>query len=179
MKNILCAVVLVSSIAFAAPPPAAAAPAAAPAAKAAPAAAAPAAAAVPEADCDMHKGMMQMMTDMKAAKIKSETIKLDNGTTMNCTTDAKNAPAMEKSMAAMEAGMKAAMEGNAKLCAECQGMVAAMKAGKVMGGSGHQGNTWTHTTMTTDAEILKKLHAQADMKPAAPAAKAVPAKKAP
>ncbi|MHB8873233.1 MAG: hypothetical protein ACYC8T_06055 [Myxococcaceae bacterium] len=169
MKNVIVAAVfVVSSLAFAAPP--AAAPAAAPVAKAAPVVAAPAA--VAAADCDMHKGEAGMMKEMMGAKVKMSMVKLDHGTTGIITADAKNSAVVEKLMTNMEAGMKGAMEGKAKLCGECEGMVAAMKAGKVMGGIGRNGNVWTNTMLSSDPEIVKQMHAQVDAKmPAAPAKK--------
>ena len=165
MKNLLIVAALaVSSLAFATPPPPA---------KAAPAAAPAAAGSVAVADCDMHKAEAAMMKDMAAAKVKMEMVKLDNGTTGIITTDAKNSAAVEKSMTARDAAVKSAMEGNAKLCDECNGMVAAMKSGKVMSGEGHKGMVWTHTMLSTDAETVKKMHAELDAKmaAAAPAAK--------
>lgn len=168
MKTLMLAAVVVSSLAFAAPPPA---PAAAPA-KAAPAAAAPAKAApVAAADCDMHKAEAAMMKDVMGSKAKVEMVKLDNGTTSIITADAKSAKAVETAMMGMEGHMKDAMEGKASMCDECKMKMEAMKAGKVMGGKGHQGNVWTMTMLSNDAETVKMMHAQVDAKMPAPAAK--------
>ena len=178
MKNALfVAVLAVSSLAFAAEPAKAAAPAAkaaAPAvAPAAPAAPAAAPAATAATDCDMHKAQAAMMKDVMASKAKVQMIKLDRGTTSIITADAKSAPAVEKSMTAMESSMKTAMEGKAKLCDACQGAMAAMKAGKAMGGMGHAGMVWTNTMLSSDDGMVKKMHEEMDAKLAA----AAPAKK--
>ena len=167
MKNLLMAVVFVaSSIALAAP---AAAPA--PAAKAKAHEAAPAAAAVAVADCDMHKAEAQFMKEVGAMKgVKMEMIKLENGTTGIITADAKSVAGVEKSMTPMQAAMKDAMDGKGKICDKCQGALAAMKAGKAMMGMGHQGAVWTKTTLSSDPEMVKAMHAEVDAH-AAPAAK--------
>lgn len=162
----IAAAVLVVSAASAAPAPAKAAPAKAAPAKTAPAKDAKAAAA-PGADCDMHKAEATMMKDLTAAGAKMEMIKLNDGFTGIITTDAKSAPIMEKSSAAMAEGAKAAVDGKAHLCAQCQGMVTAMKAGKVVEGTGHAGNTWVRTVISTDPEMVKAMHADMDAKMAA------------
>ncbi len=175
-RALLIGVVVFSAVAFAqapakAAPPAPAAPAAAKAAPVAAAAAPAAAAATTDADCDMHKAMGAMMKDVMASKAKVEMVKLDNGTTTIITADKKSAAGVEKAMTAMEAPMKAAMDGTAKLCDECKGVMAAVKGGKAMMGHGHQGMVWTMSSMTSDAEMVKKMHAQVDAKAAPPAKK--------
>ena len=169
---VVAAVVAVSAVAFAGPPPAAA-PAPAPAAKAAPAAPAAAPAkTVAAADCDMHKAEAAMMKDVMGSKAKMEWVKLDNGLTSIVTTDAKNAKVVETAFTTMDGHAKDAMEGKASVCDECKQKMEAMKAGKVVMGKGHQGNVWTMTQLSTDAETVKMMHAMADAKmPAAPAAK--------
>lgn len=168
-RTLIVAVAVLSTVAFAqgtkaAPAPAPAAPKAAPAA--------PAPAPVAEADCDMHKAQAQMMKDVMASKAKVEMVKLDNGTTNIITADKKSNPAVEKAMTAMEGPMKDAMDGKAKLCEQCTGMMAAMKSGKVMSGHGHNGMVWTMSVLSSDAEAVKKMHAEVDAKtPAAPAKK--------
>lgn len=168
MRSMLVAVSLLSLVAFAqtpAPAKAEAKPAAAPAkAETKPAA-------VAMADCDMHKAQAAMMKDVQASKAKVEMVKLDTGTSTIITADKKSSPAVEKAFASMETPMKDAMEGKAKLCEECQNTVAAMKAGKLMGGMGHAGNTFTMAMLSSDAEIVKKLHAEVDAKAAPPAKK--------
>jgi len=173
MKKMMLAVLFVSAVAFAAAPAAAPAPAApAKDAKAAPAAA-PAKDMVAAADCDMHKAEAQMMKDVSSSKAKVEMVKLDNGTTTIITTDAKSGPVVEKSMMGMDGHMKDAMEGKAKLCEACQHKLEAMKSGKVLGGKGHQGNVWTMSMLSADAETVKMMHTELDAK----VASATPAKK--
>lgn len=171
MRSMIVGAVLFSSLVFAAEPAKAAAPAAAPA-KAAPAAAAPAAA-VTEADCDMHKAQATMMKDVMASKAKMEMVKLNNGWTGIITADKKSEPMVTKAMGGMETAMKDVESGKAKLCDECKGHVEAMKAGKVMDGMGHdeKAMVWTHTVMSSDAEMVKKMHAMVDTKMAPPAKK--------
>ena len=170
-RILIVAAALVSAVAFAqakaAPAPAPAAPA-----KAAPAApAAPAPVAVAEADCDMHKAQAAMMKDVTASKAKVEMVKLDTGTASIITADKKSAPAVEKAMAGMDGPMKDAMDGKAKLCEPCLGAMAAMKAGKAMMGHGKSasGMVWTMTSLSSDAEMVKKMHAEVDAKLAAAA----------
>lgn len=138
--------------------------------KAAPAKAETKPAAVAVADCDMHKAQAAMMKDVMATKAKVEMVKLDNGTSTIITTDKKNLAAVEKAFGSMETPMKDAMDGKAKLCEECQNTVASMKAGKMMGGMGHAGMTFTMAMLSSDAEMVKKMHAEVDAK-AAPAPK--------
>jgi len=125
-------------------------------------AAPPAAPAVGEADCDMHKAQAAMMKDVAASKAKMVMVKLDSGTTGIITADKKSAPAVEKAMASMDGPMKDAMEGKGKLCDECKNQLAAMKAGKVMMGHGREGMVWTMTTLSSDPEVVKKMHAMCD-----------------
>lgn len=150
----------------------AAAPAKAPA-KAAPAAAAPAAAAAAApagADCDMHKAEATMMKDVMASGAKMEMIKMDHGTVGIITTDAKSAPVMEKAMADMDAAMKTAAEGKAKMCEQCQHKMAAVKDGKVTVSTGHSGNTWVKATSSSDVDTVKMMHSEMDAHMAAMAA---------
>ena len=180
MRSILTVLVALSfSVsAFAAEPAKAAAPAKAEPAKAEPAkAAAPAAdakpAAVAQADCDACKANMAFM---KAGK-KVEAYKLDNGQAMVVTAPGKDFAALEKAAGEMEAQMKLAMEGKAKLDENCVKMVEAMKAGKVMMGHGEMKDGFVSATLSSDPEIVKNMHAMMD-KMAAPAPKAAaPAKK--
>ena len=151
MKRILVVAVLaVSAIAYAAP--------AAPAKAAAPAAAK----AVGAPDCDMHKAQASMMKDVMASGAKMEMMKMDNGMSGTITADAKSLPAVEKAMASMDAANKTCMKGEGHLCEKCQGMMKAMKDGKVMMGNGHEGMTWTHAVLSNDPETVKMMHADHD-----------------
>jgi len=166
MKNTLTvlAVITVSALAYAGAPAKTTAPAK-------PAAAAAPAGVITEADCDMHKAEGAMMKDVMASGAKMEVVKLDHGMTSIITADAKSAPAVEKAMAGMDAAVKNAAEGKAKVCEPCQQKMGAIKAGKVVDGMGHAGMTWTHSALSSDPEIVKMMHAEIDAHQAAMAKK--------
>jgi len=136
--------VLFSAAAFAAEP--AAEPAAAPAAS----------------ECDACRANAALM---KAGKVQAS--KLNNGTLVTITAPAKKLEELKKAAADMDAAMKAAMEGTAKLDEGCAKMIDAVKAGKIMMGKGELKDGFVMATLSNDPETVKSLHEMMDKMAAA------------
>lgn len=120
----------------------------------------------PADDCDACKANAAVM---KAGKV--QVTKLSNGTVVMVTEKGKKLEELKKAATDLDAVMKNAMEGKAKLDPNCTKMIEATKAGKVMMGKGELKDGVAFVTMTNDPEILKGLNEMADKLAAPPAKK--------
>ncbi|MGC4117518.1 MAG: hypothetical protein QM765_23760 [Myxococcales bacterium] len=108
-------------------------------------------------DCDACKANAAVM---KAGKVQAT--KLNNGTLVTVTAQGKKLDELKKAVGEMDAAMKSAMEGKAKLDPACTKMIEAVKGGKVMMGKGELKDGFAMATLSPDPEIVKALHEQMD-----------------
>jgi len=93
---------------------------------------------------------------------KPQVTKLTNGTLVMVTAKGKKVEELKAAGAELDAVMKRALEGKAKLDPACEKMVSAIKDGKVLVGRGEMKDGVVIAYGTSDAELVKTLHEAAD-----------------